>query len=52
MIGFLTAAATRGFARLGWPRWSGPVAATAVLVLLGGLTRQQKRHVSRRVRAV
>ena len=41
MIAFLTAAATRGFARLALPRWSGPVATAGVLVLLGGFTWQQ-----------
>lgn len=41
MIAFLTAAATRGFALLAWPRWSGRAAATGVLLVLGGLTWQQ-----------
>lgn len=41
MIAFLAAAATHGFTRLTWPRWTGPAAATAVLGLLGGLTWQQ-----------
>ena len=41
MIAFLTAAATRGFARLAWPRWSGPAAAAGVLAILGGLTWRQ-----------
>jgi tetratricopeptide (TPR) repeat protein len=41
MIVFLTAAATRGFALLSWPRWSGPAAAAGVLLVLGGLTWQQ-----------
>lgn len=41
MIAFLTAAATRGFALLSWPRWSGPAAATGVLLILGGLTWRQ-----------
>ena len=38
VIAFLAAAATRGFALLAWPRWSGPVAAAGVLAILGGLT--------------
>jgi tetratricopeptide (TPR) repeat protein len=41
VIVFLSAAATRGFARLGWPRWSGPLTSAGVLALLGGLTWQQ-----------
>ena len=41
MIAFLAAAAVRGFARLAWPRWSGPVVATGLLVVLGGLTWRQ-----------
>ena len=41
MIAFLAAAATRGFARLAWPRWSGPVAAAGLLATLGGLTWRQ-----------
>ncbi len=41
MIAFLAAVATRGFARLRWPRWSAPTLATAVLVILGGLTWRQ-----------
>ena len=41
LIAFLAAAATRGFAHLAWPRWSGPVLATAVLLILGGLTWRQ-----------
>lgn len=41
MIAFLAAAATRGFARLAWPRWSGPVVAAGVLAILGGLTWRQ-----------
>ena len=41
MISFLASAATYGFARLSWPGWSGPAAATAVLVILGGLTWRQ-----------
>jgi protein O-mannosyl-transferase len=41
MIAFLAAAAARGFARLAWPRWSGPVLAAAVLLVLGGLTWRQ-----------
>jgi tetratricopeptide (TPR) repeat protein len=40
-IVFLVAAATRGFARLSWPRWSGPAVAAGVLLLLGGLTWRQ-----------
>jgi hypothetical protein len=40
-IAFLTAAATRGFARLRWPRWSGPTVAAVVLTTLGGLTWRQ-----------
>ena len=41
MIAFLAAAATDGFARLSWPRWSGPALAGAVLLILGGLTWRQ-----------
>ncbi|WP_414661616.1 tetratricopeptide repeat protein [Horticoccus sp. 23ND18S-11] len=41
MIAFLTAGATRGFARLAWPRWSGPALAAAVLMILGTLTWRQ-----------
>ena len=41
LIAFLAAAATRGFARLRWPGWSGPAIAAGVLVLLGGLTWRQ-----------
>jgi tetratricopeptide (TPR) repeat protein len=41
MIAFLTAAATRGFLRLAWPRWSGPAVAGGVLMILGGLTWRQ-----------
>lgn len=41
MIAFLAAATVRGFARLGWPRWSGPVAAAGVVLLLGTLTWRQ-----------
>lgn len=41
MISFLTAAASIGFARLAWPRWSGPAAATGLLLVLGGLTWHQ-----------
>ena len=41
MIAFLTAAATRGFALLSWPRWSGPATAVGVLVILGALTWRQ-----------
>ncbi len=41
MIAFLAALAVRGFARLTWPRWSGPVVATGELLLLGDLTWRQ-----------
>jgi tetratricopeptide (TPR) repeat protein len=41
MIAFLTAAATRGFALLRWPRWSGPAAAASLLLFLGVLTWRQ-----------
>ncbi len=41
MIAFLAAAAVRGFERLAWPRWSGPVLASGLLVLLAGLTWRQ-----------
>ncbi|MBL9211899.1 MAG: tetratricopeptide repeat protein, partial [Opitutaceae bacterium] len=41
MIAFLTAAAAGGFARLTWPRWSGPAVATVVLVTFGVLTWRQ-----------
>lgn len=41
MIAFLSAAATRGFALLAWPRWSGPATAAGVLAILGGLTWRQ-----------
>lgn len=41
MITFLIASATRGFARLRWPGWSGPAAATGLLVILGVHTWQQ-----------
>jgi tetratricopeptide (TPR) repeat protein len=41
MIAFLAAAATRGFALLSWPRWSGPTVAAGVLLILGGLTWRQ-----------
>lgn len=41
MIVVFSAAATRAFARLTWPRWSGPVLAVGVLATLGGLTWQQ-----------
>ena len=43
LIAFLAAAATQGFARLAWPRWSGPAVAIAVLFLLGVLTWRQSR---------
>jgi len=41
MIAFFTAAATRGFARLTWPRWSGPAVAAVVLMTFGVLTWRQ-----------
>ena len=41
LIVFVTAAATRGFALLSWPRWIGPTAAAGVLVIFGGLTWRQ-----------
>lgn len=41
MIAFLTAVAVCGFARLAWPRWSGPAVATGFLLLLGVLTWRQ-----------
>lgn len=41
MIVFLVATAVRGFPLLRWPRWSGPVAATVVLLVLGSLTWRQ-----------
>lgn len=41
LITFAAAAATRGFALLKWPRWSGPAMAAGVLVILGGLTWRQ-----------
>lgn len=41
MIAFLAAVATRGFALLAWPRWSGAAVAAGVLLLLGGLTWRQ-----------
>ncbi len=41
LIAFLAAAATRGFALLSWPRWSGPATAVGVLAILGGLTWRQ-----------
>ena len=41
MLAFLAAVATRQFARLAWPRWSGPALATGVLLILGGLTWRQ-----------
>jgi tetratricopeptide (TPR) repeat protein len=43
LIAFLAAAATHGFARLAWPRWSGLAVATAVLFILGVLTWRQSR---------
>jgi tetratricopeptide (TPR) repeat protein len=41
IIAFFAAAATRGFTRLSWPRWSGPAIAGGVLLVFGGLTWQQ-----------
>jgi tetratricopeptide (TPR) repeat protein len=41
LIAFLAAAATRGFALLCWPRWSGPAMAAVVLLILGALTWRQ-----------
>ncbi len=41
MITFLTVAAKRGFTLLRWPSWSGPTAATGLLVVLGVLTWRQ-----------
>lgn len=41
LIAFLSAAATRAFGLLAWPRWTGPAVATGVLLLLGGLTWRQ-----------
>jgi hypothetical protein len=43
MITFFTVSATRGFSLLRWPRWSGPVVATGLLVVLGVLTWKQSR---------
>ncbi len=43
MITFLTVSASRGFALLRWPRWSGLVVATGLLVVLGVLTWQQSK---------
>jgi tetratricopeptide (TPR) repeat protein len=43
LIAFLAAVATRAFALLSWPRWSGVVAATSLLVVLSGLTWRQSR---------
>lgn len=43
MIAFLVAAATRGFALLRGPRWSGPAAVAGLLLLLGVLTWQQSK---------
>ncbi len=43
LIAFAAAAATRGFALLSWPRWSGTAVAAAVLLILGGLTWRQSR---------
>jgi len=41
VIAFLAAAATRGFALLRWPRWSGHAMAAGVLAILGVLTWRQ-----------
>jgi tetratricopeptide (TPR) repeat protein len=41
MFSLVAAAATRGFAHLAWPRWSGPAIATALLLILGCLTWRQ-----------
>ncbi len=41
MIAFLTAAASRGFALLSWPRWSGLAVAAGGLMILAGLTWRQ-----------
>ena len=41
MIAFLTAAATQGYLRLAWPRWSGPAMAVGTLLCLGVLTWRQ-----------
>lgn len=41
LIAFLAAAATRGFALLSRPRWSGPAVAAAVLLIFGDLTWRQ-----------
>jgi tetratricopeptide (TPR) repeat protein len=41
LIAFLTAAAVRGSARLRGPAWSGPLAAGALLLLLGSLSWRQ-----------
>ncbi|PAW66685.1 MAG: hypothetical protein B9S34_07450 [Opitutia bacterium Tous-C1TDCM] len=43
-IAFFSATATRGFARLAWPRGAGPALATAVLLTLGTLTWRQSGH--------
>ncbi|MEO6003722.1 MAG: tetratricopeptide repeat protein [Opitutus sp.] len=43
LIPFLAAAATCGVAMLSLPRWSGPIAATAMILLLGVLTWRQSR---------
>jgi protein O-mannosyl-transferase len=41
IFALLAALATRGFAHLAWPRWSGPVITTSVLLILACLTWQQ-----------
>jgi len=41
MITFFTVSATRGFALLRWPHWSGSAVATGLLVVLGVLTWKQ-----------
>lgn len=41
LFAFLAAAAVGGWARLPWPRWTGPAAAVALLSLLGLLTWRQ-----------
>jgi tetratricopeptide (TPR) repeat protein len=51
MITFLTAAATRGFALVAWPRWSGPASSIIVLLLFAVLTWRQS-HMYRDVFAL